>query len=251
MDWTEAGRAYLLDLMVRMAHHSTAIEGNTLTLGDTRSILINGIVPKATKLRELWEVLNYKDLVPYLTEHAEDTISLSMIQDVNGILLQYIDRRGGHFKEAENMIIGASFIPTPPSQVPQALTQWYDNLSYRLAHAASDAEKVEAIMDQHIHFERIHPFADGNGRTGRALMIHSCMQQGLAPIVIEKEQRDEYIVLMNREDTAGLMEMALALQQKESERMALFAKSTTDMDDSMFPGGRPEIFNKQKKIKED
>lgn len=62
-------------------------------------------------------------------------------------------------------------------------------------------------------------------------MIHSCMQQGLVPIVIEKEQRDEYIVLMNREDTAGLTEMALALQQKEAERMTLFARSTADMDD--------------------
>lgn len=231
MDWKKAGRAYLLDLMVRMAHHSTAIEGNTLTLGDTRSILINGIVPKATKLRELWEVLNYKDLVPYLTEHAEDTISLAMIQDVNGILMQYIDRRAGHFKEAENMIVGASFIPTHPSQVPQALIQWGDTLAYRLEHAASDAEKVEVIMDQHIRFERIHPFADGNGRTGRALMIHSCMQQGLVPIVIEKEQRDEYIVLMNREDTAGLTELALDLQKKEAERMALFAQCPADTDD--------------------
>lgn len=131
MDWKKAGRAYLLDLMVRMAHHSTAIEGNTLTLGDTRTILIHGIVPKTTKLRELWEVLNYKELVPYLTEHASEAISLAMIQDVDGILMQHIDRRGGHFKEAENMIIGASFIPTHPSQVPQALTQWCDNLSYR------------------------------------------------------------------------------------------------------------------------
>lgn len=231
MDWKKAGRAYLLDLMVRMAHHSTAIEGNMLTLGDTRSILINGIVPKATKLRELWEVLNYKDLVPYLTEHAEEMISLAMIQDINGILLQYIDRCGGHFKEAENRITGAAFIPTHPSQVPQALTQWCDTLAYHLEHAASDAEKVEVIMDQHIRFERIHPFADGNGRTGRALMIHSCMQQGLVPIVIEKEQREEYIALLNREDTAGLTEMALALQQKEAERMALFARSTADMGD--------------------
>lgn len=231
MDWKEAGRAYLLDLMVRMAHHSTAIEGNTLTLGDTRTILINGIVPRTTKLRELLEVLNYKELMPYLMEHASENISLAMIQDINGILMQHIDRRGGHFKETENRIIGASFIPTHPSQVPQALTQWCENLSYRLDHAASVSEKVEVIIDQHIRFERIHPFADGNGRTGRALMIHSCMRQGLVPIVIEKEQRDEYIVFLNREDTAGLTEMALALQKKEAERMALFAQHPADTED--------------------
>ena len=66
MKWIE-NRLYMADLMVRMAHHSTAIEGNTLTLGDSRSILINGIVPaKAKRLREIFEVANYKNLMPFL-----------------------------------------------------------------------------------------------------------------------------------------------------------------------------------------
>ena len=52
--------AYLDDLMVRMAHHSTAIEGNSLTQGETKSVLIDGYVPRAIDLRELNEVLNYK-----------------------------------------------------------------------------------------------------------------------------------------------------------------------------------------------
>lgn len=225
MDIKTCKRAYLLDLMVRMAHHSTAIEGNTLTLGDTRTILINGIVPKTTKLREVHEVENYKDLLPYLLDHYVEKITLRTIQDVNQILMDKIDRRGGHFKTSENMIIGASFIPTHPSMVPAELIQWCDNLEYRLDHAQSDDDKTAVIMEQHVKFERIHPFADGNGRTGRALMIYSCFQQKMVPIIIEKEQRDEYIQLMNTENIAGLVSLAKELQKQERERFDLFARS--------------------------
>ena len=59
---------YLDDLMVRMAHHSTAIEGNTLTQGETKSILIDGYVPRAMDMRELHEVLNYMTFMPFLRD---------------------------------------------------------------------------------------------------------------------------------------------------------------------------------------
>ena len=59
---------YLDDLMVRMAHHSTAIEGNSLTQGETKSVLIDTYIPRAMNVRELNEVLNYKRLMPVLIE---------------------------------------------------------------------------------------------------------------------------------------------------------------------------------------
>lgn len=61
-------------------------------------------------------------------------------------------------------------------------------------------EKIEVIMDQHLRFERIHPFPDGNGRTGRALIVHSCLQQGIAPIIINKAGRQEYMNLLSNKD---------------------------------------------------
>lgn len=219
MKWIE-NRLYMADLMVRMAHHSTAIEGNTLTLGDSRSILINGIVPaKAKRLREIFEVANYKNLMPFLREHGKEAISYPLIQDIHQILLQNIDPRAGQFKIAENMILGASFLPVHPSQVVPSLIQWCDNLEYRLQQTDKKDEKVEIIMDSHIRFEKIHPFSDGNGRTGRALIVFSCAKEGLIPIVIEKEQRDEYIALLNDEDVKGLSDMARLLQKKERCRL--------------------------------
>ncbi len=213
---------YLQDLMVRMAHHSTAIEGNSLTQGETKSVLIDEYIPRPMDLRELNEVLNYKALLPYLLEHQKEEITLSGIKDINEIIMNNIDSRGGQFKVIANAIIGADFTPTPPYMVPEELKKWVDDLSWRLENSADDG-KIFSIMDQHLRFERIHPFADGNGRTGRALIIWSCLHEGLTPIIIEKEQRKAYINALNRSDAMGLFSLAKEIQEKEKERMALFS----------------------------
>ena len=214
---------YLQDLMVRMAHHSTAIEGNSLTQGETKSVLIDEYIPRPMDLRELDEVLNYKALLPYLLEHQKEEITLSGIKDINEIIMTNIDSRGGQFKVIANAIIGADFTPTPPYMVPEELKKWVDDLSWRLENSADEDGKIFSIMDQHLRFERIHPFADGNGRTGRALIIWSCLHESLTPIIIEKEQRKAYINALNRSDAKGLFSLAKEIQEKEKERMALFS----------------------------
>ena len=214
---------YLQDLMVRMAHHSTAIEGNSLTQGETKSVLIDEYIPRPMDLRELDEVLNYKALLPYLLEHQKEEITLSGIKDINEIIMTNIDSRGGQFKVIANAIIGADFTPTPPYMVPEELKKWVDDLSWRLENSADEDGKIFSIMDQHLRFERIHPFADGNGRTGRALIIWSCLHESLTPIIIEKEQRKAYINALNRSDAKGLFSLAKEIQEKEKERMVLFS----------------------------
>ena len=215
-------KEYLEDLLVRMAHHSTAIEGNSLTQGETKSIILENYIPRPIDIREVNEVLNYKNLMPYLLEHQKENITISVSHDINRIIMTNIDDRGGKFKIVQNIIAGADFDTTLPFMVPEELKKWTDDLSWRLNKPGSADKKIEIIMEQHLRFEKIHPFPDGNGRTGRALIIWSCLQHELTPIVIEKEQRSEYMAALNRKDIKRLTLLAQQIQKKEIERKAVF-----------------------------
>lgn len=212
---------YLADLMVRMAHHSTAIEGNTLTQGETKSILIDEYIPRAMDMRELHEVLNYKAFMPFMRESLEDgrTLSLSLIKEMHKILChEAIGSVPGEFKKIPNAILGADFETTPPYMVPMALTDWLENLAAQLAASPDDHARIEAICRQHIAFEHIHPFPDGNGRVGRALMVWSCLEHDMLPAVVPVEHRREYINYLNTENLAALTAFAEQLQKQEKLR---------------------------------
>lgn len=112
---------YLQDLLVRMAHHSTAIEGNSLTQGETKSIILENYVPRPVDLREVNEVINYKKLMPYLLENQKNNIDIQGIKDINRIVLNNIDDRGGTFKVIQNIIGGADFETTKPYMVPEEI----------------------------------------------------------------------------------------------------------------------------------
>lgn len=205
------------DMLVRMAHHSTAIEGNPLTENEVKSILIGEIIPKPMKEKYFYEVRNYKKYVPFLKDNYHKEITIQLIKDTHSFLLQDIRDDAGAFKTHQNIILGADFIPTEPYLVTEELKNWCDTLEYRLDISDTIEEKIEVIMEQHLRFERIHPFSDGNGRTGRALIVHSCLQQGIAPIIINKEGRQEYMNLLSNKDVKGLTALGVQLSKFESK----------------------------------
>ena len=213
---------YMEDILVRMAHHSTAIEGNTLTQAETISILIHNFIPRDMSEREYYEVKNYRKAFNTLLE-ADRKITTELIKKYNKYIMENLHDLNGKFKTTQNLILGAEFEPTKPYLVPFEIEDWCDNLSYRLENAKTNEEKVEIIMDQHIKFEKIHPFNDGNGRTGRLLIIHSCLKEGLEPIIIPKEEKGKYINLLACENLKELTKWALLLQEKERDRIEKFS----------------------------
>ena len=223
----KASNDYLDDLLVRTAHHSTAIEGNPLTQGEVKSILIDGYIPRAMNLRELNEVINYKSFMQYIRDNLDNLppLSLERIKKIHFLLCQNaIDGVAGTFKTIPNMIIGASFTPTQPYMVITELQEWILNLEAQLESQVKEGI-IEAICRQHIAFERIHPFSDGNGRVGRALMVYICLQKGIAPIVVTKEDKAEYISYLNTEDVNGLTKFSLKLNADEEARINLFSQN--------------------------
>jgi len=213
---------YMEDILVRMAHHSTAIEGNTLTQAETISILIHNFIPRDMSEREYYEVKNYRKAFNTLLE-ADRKITTELIKKYNKYIMENLHDLNGKFKTTQNLILGAEFEPTKPYLVPFEIEDWCNNLSYRLENAKTNEEKVEIIMNQHIKFEKIHPFNDGNGRTGRLLIIHSCLKEGLEPIIIPKEEKGKYINLLACENLKELTKWALLLQEKERDRIEKFS----------------------------
>lgn len=213
---------YMEDMLVRIAHHSTAIEGNTLTQAETISILIHNFIPRDMSEREYYEVKNYRKAFNTLLE-ADRKITTELIKKYNKYIMENLHDLNGKFKTTQNLILGAEFEPTKPYLVPFEIEDWCNNLSYRLENAKTNEEKVEIIMDQHIKFEKIHPFNDGNGRTGRLLIIHSCLKEDLEPIIIPKGEKGKYINLLASENLKELTKWALQLQEKERDRIEKFS----------------------------
>ncbi|MDR3068193.1 MAG: Fic family protein [Cellulomonas sp.] len=208
---------YAEDVLVRLAHSSAAIEGNTLTLHDTITLLVDERTPVgSTRLREVYEVANHRQaLARILTAVADDEpLSVALVRDLHAALMDHLAFDRGEFKTSTNVIAGASFEPTPPSQVPQAMMQWADQVEWQTANLDSVA-LLEAVAAAHITFERIHPFSDGNGRTGRAITAYQTIRRFGLPAIVQVSRREEYLTVLDRQDVTGLQQMfasALALE---------------------------------------
>jgi len=217
---------YLDDILVRLAHHSAGIEGNTISLPATVSIILNGTLPTSGKatVREFYEIENHKQAFEHVIQHLanEDPLSIEIIKEIHSDLTDRLQYDRGQFKKNENVIIGAEFQTASPAETPFLVQQLVDNLEYRLDVADSDDDKLLAILDTHIQFERIHPFSDGNGRTGRMVLNYSLLQQGFPPLIIEKETKAQYIEFLGNQDIDGFVQFAKDILEKEQKRMQAF-----------------------------
>ena len=217
---------YLDDMLVRLAHHSAGIDGNTISLPATDSIILNGTLPVSggATVREFYEIENHKQAFYNMLEHLEnnDKLSVSIIKEIHADLTDRLQYDKGQFKKNENMIIGAEFQTASPSETPFLVQQLVDYLDYRLENATTEEEKLESVLDTHIQFERIHPFSDGNGRTGRMLMNYSLLQEGFPPLIIDKETKATYVELLANQDSSGFLSFAKEILAKELKRMQAF-----------------------------
>ena len=217
-------KEYLDDLLVRLAHHSSAIEGNTITLNQTVSIILNDTIPGSINKREFYEVENHKQAFEYIQHNLlnREKLSLGVIKEIHRLLLDHLDFNRGNFKNISNAIVGAEFDTASPEQTPNLMYQWLNNYEYLMENAKTEEEKIRIILEKHIEFERIHPFNDGNGRTGRMIMLYSLLENNLPPIIISKELKPRYILGLAEQNTNLLYDLVQPLIDKEKDRMQKF-----------------------------
>lgn len=215
---------YMEDLLVRMSHHSSAIENNKITLPETVSIILHNTVPNKVSLRELYEIDNHRHAMNYLLspETLEEKFTFDILFNTHSILMDRLHHERGVFKTAMNYIKGADFDTVTPSDAYVVMRQWLDNVNYRLEIAEMDKEVIDLVCESHIEFERIHPFADGNGRTGRLIMNYLLMKNDIAPFVIDKDDKEHYIFSLANQDVKALSSYAEKKIHQEEKRMKSF-----------------------------
>ena len=224
MDIKNINYEYFLDLSVRKTYHSNAIEGNTLTLNETATIILDSTIPGSKSVREVFEVLNHKKAIDYMISELENEkkLDIYMVKKINKEILDRLNDNAGNFKNSSNAIIGADFVTSTPSQAPILTKNWIENLNYRLELCKNDDEKLLEILNSHIEFERIHPFSDGNGRMGRLIMMYLCFQEKIAPFVIEKEDRALYMSYLREQNVDIIFKKVKELQKFEQKRIDKF-----------------------------
>ncbi len=176
------------DFELRFTHHSTAIEGNTLTLMETKVVLEDGIAVGGKALREIYEVINHQKAYGYVKKciAQQKALDENTVKDLHAILTENIIA-GGIYRNQEVRISGAGFVPPAGNEMYAQIKFFYEELQNNASF-----NPITLAAWTHAEFVRIHPFVDGNGRTSRLLMNYQLMSHGFLPVSIDKENRLAY-----------------------------------------------------------
>ncbi len=189
------------DMRVLLTYHSNAIEGNTLSLYETKMVIEEGVTISGQPFRYYLEARNHAealDQVQALVDRREQ-ISADTILMLHKLLMEGVLPDAGTWRVGYVHIRGANFTPPHPREVPKLiidLIAWLDSDSREYAPV------VRAAL-AHVIFETIHPFSDGNGRVGRLLLNLMLMQDGFPPALLPQEWRTGYIHGLHQAQTTG------------------------------------------------
>lgn len=217
-------QSYELAFEVEYTHNSNAIEGNTLTLMETKLVLEDAICPGGKSLREIYEALNHQKAYRYVKAciARNEPLSEKIVKDIHAILMENI-LVGGVYRNVDVYISGAQHTPPSPNEMYRQVKDFYADLGWK----AQALDPIALAAWTHAEFVRIHPFPDGNGRTSRLLMNYQLLAQGFAPVSIAKENRLDYYNALEAYavdgDLAPFTEMVAALEEKQLDRYLAMA----------------------------
>ena len=168
---------------------SNAIEGNTLTLQETAMVL-EGVTIDQKPLKEHLEIIGHRDAFQYVESLVSDKVVFSeyIIKNIHSLVLMDRPEDKGTFRRIPVRIMGAFHEPPQPYMVEPMMNELLLNHSQR----KNKMHLVEAVALFHLDFEGIHPFIDGNGRTGRLLINLELMQHGYPAIDVKFSDRRKY-----------------------------------------------------------
>lgn len=234
------------------SHHSTAIEGNTLTAAQVRSLLDEGLASGKRDVAEYLEVIAYANAARWVYEHAVDGASgWEMTEPLTLVEVREIHRRvcelpwmvrppdqldpdemPGSFRRHDIRTFASGMRPPPWTDAPAQVRDWLG----RVGNPPPEGlHAIEHLASLHAEFERIHPFRDGNGRTGRLLLSLQLVRLGYAPAVVLNRERGRYLGALGRADRGDLGPLAALIAGAVERSMERFLIPAAAAEGDLVP----------------
>lgn len=175
-------------VFVQYAQGTTAIEGNTITTRQASELLEHNVTPPGKTLREIHELTNFRDLQKFLDGYKGD-VSERLIKQMHAIIERNISEILGAYRQIPVWLEKADYVPPPPFEIPtlmKELIEWYRKNKRRL-------HPFELGILLHTKFVTIHPFTNGNGRIGRALLNFVLQRNGYPTLFLNLGDRERYL----------------------------------------------------------
>ena len=213
--------------VLEWTYHSNAIEGNTLTLKETR-VVLEGITVGGKSMREHFEVINHREAIKWVESvvDRQEPFGERLIKSIHQLVLKNIDdENAGRYRRQNVLIAGANHRPPDHLHVPQQMEALVCKKLQQSHHPVERAARL------HVDFVGIHPFVDGNGRTARLLMNFDLMSSGYLPVIMTLDKRLAYYEALDkahtRQDYQDFLEMVVSAEE-EALRNYLSVLGTSD-----------------------
>lgn len=200
-----------------LAYNSNKIEGSTLTEEQTASLFDNGTLPKSDdyyRAKDVEEMNGHFLMFNKMLDTLNESLTPELIKQFHYELKSGVfeDRANGYaigdYKQRPNMIgMYQTVRPEDVAQEMYLLMDWY----------SSQEISIFVLAEFHARYESIHPFQDGNGRTGRLILFRECLKNGIVPIVIEDANRNEYLEALKEYREEKILDKLIALFEKEQQ----------------------------------
>lgn len=215
-------------LNLEWTYNSTGIEGNTLTLNETRVVLEDGMTVKGKSMREHFEVANHHDAISYLERIVQSDAPLvaKEVLDLHELVMLKLEKLfAGRFRNAGVRITGANFTPPNALKVDALVEELIDFVNRN----EMELSPIVLATVFHHRFVWIHPFFDGNGRTVRLAMNLLLMRKGYPPAIILKNDRRKYYAALNAANNGSHAKLLLLMMQAVERSLDIYL--------SMYPDG--------------
>lgn len=176
------------NFIIENTYNSNAIEGNTLTLKEVALILQHDFSVQGKRVSEHIEVIGYKDAFYYILEIINEPLTKQVIKNIHSLVLMHDRENKGIFRSVDIHVIDT----THKTSEPQEIESNIDKLLVKYEAWKQEHHIIKAIALLHLEFESIHPFIDGNGRTGRLILNFELIKHGLLPVNIKFTDREKY-----------------------------------------------------------